>query len=336
MGATLFTDQVAPADVEALLTALEGRAGITRRWYQRKASALGLDGATEADRTAPVGTPRPLPWAEAVEIAADVFGALGDEPAAIAGTMLAGGLIDAEPRVGKSSGIYCAPLPPGLPSLIQMTYRDLPRDAYGLSHELGHAVHFELAKARLPWLATDRSLSMAVIEVPSTTAEIAAVERAIAGSPAADRGPLLRGFLEDCFALVFEAAALCRFEQDAARLRAGGVALTADRLTELWLARTEPCFGAVASAEGWIQWPHPYGARFYNYQYAFAYLCSFCLAALRRAQPEAFRPGYVAMLGAGGTLPPAGLLAMCDLDLADPGLWERGLDELERLCEEAW
>ena len=42
MGATLFTDQVPRADVEALLTAIEGRASIVRRWYERKAAALGI------------------------------------------------------------------------------------------------------------------------------------------------------------------------------------------------------------------------------------------------------------------------------------------------------
>ena len=42
------------------------------------------------------------------------------------------------------------------------------------------------------------------------------------------------------------------------------------------------------------------------------------------------------MLRAGGSLPPAELLAICGLDLADPGLWETGLDEIERLAEAAW
>jgi oligoendopeptidase F len=336
MGATLFTDQVTLADVEALLTAIEGRASIVRRWYERKAGLLGIAECTEADRVAPVGTPRDVPWNEAVTLAHDVFAALGDEPGALARELSASGLIDAEPRVGKSAGIYCAPLPQGFPSLIQLTYRGAPRDAFTLAHELGHSVHFELAKAAHPWLSVERSMSMAVIEIPSTTAEIAAVDRAIAGSAPDDRGPLLRGFAESMFDLVFEAAALCRFEQDAAALRAGGVSLTADRLAGLWRARVEPYFGAATAPDGWIQWPHPYGARFYNYQYSFAFLCSFGLASLRRADPYAFGPRYTEMLRAGGSLPPAELLAIGGLDLSDPALWETGLDEIERLCDGAW
>ena len=336
MGATLFTDQVSRADVESLLTAIEGRASIVRRWYERKAAALGIDECTEADRMAPVGDQRDVPWSEAVTIAHAVFGALGDEPGALARELTASGLIDAEPRVGKSAGVYCAPLPRGFPSLIQLTYRDAPSDAFTLAHELGHAVHYELAKVAHPWLVVERSMSMAVIEIPSTTSEIAAVDHAIAVSAAADRGPLLRGFVESMFDLVFETAALCRFEQDAAALRAAGTSLTAERLAALWRARIEPYFGSAAAPDGWIEWPHPYGARFYNYQYSFAFLCSFGLAALRRADPAGFGARYTEMLRAGGSLPPAELLQICGLDLAGPGLWERGLDEIERLCGEAW
>ncbi len=336
MGATLFTDQVTRADVESLLTAIEGRASTVHRWYERKAAALGIAECTEADRMAPVGDQREVPWSEAVTLAHHVFAALGDEPGQLARELTASGLIDAEPRTGKSAGVYCAPLPQGFPSFIQLTYRGQPGDAFTLAHELGHAVHFELAKAAHPWLSVDRSLSLAVIEVPSTTSEIAAVEQAIATSDAADRGPLLRGFVESMLDLVFEAAALCRFEQDAAALRAAGTSLTADRLAALWRARIEPFFGAAAAPDAWIEWPHPYGARFYNYQYPFAFLCSFGLAALRRADPTGFGDSYPRMLRAGGSLPPAELLAICGFDLADPGLWEMGLDQIDRLCGEAW
>ena len=137
---------------------------------------------------APVGDQREVPWSEAVTIAHDVFAALGDGPGALARELTASGLIDAEPRTGKSAGVYCAPLPQGFPSLIQLTYRGQPGDAFTLAHELGHAVHFELAKAAHPWLTVERSSSMAVVEIPSTTSEIAAVEHAIAISAEADRG----------------------------------------------------------------------------------------------------------------------------------------------------
>ena len=335
MGATLFTDQVDPAAVEALLTAIERRAAIPRAWYQRKAAALGIEAATAADRMVAVGPSPEIPWDTGVEIAREVFRPLGDEADGVVAAMTAGGLIDAEPRPGKSAGVYCACLPQGFPSLIQLTYRSEARDALTLAHELGHAVHFELAKAANPWLSVDRSLSMAVIEIPSTTAEIAALDATLERTAADGRRSVLQAFLESMFDLVFETAALCRFEQDATAMRSAGEALTAERLAALWQARIEPYFGTASAPDAWLVWPHPYGARFYNYQYSFAYLCSFLLATLRRADGTAFAGRYTAMLRAGGSLPPAELLAMCGLDLTDPALWERGLDEIERLCGEA-
>src|SRR5262249_22266045 len=62
MGATLFTDQLQPAAVEALLTAIERRAAIPRAWYVRKAAALGIAESLAADRLVPVGASPTVPW----------------------------------------------------------------------------------------------------------------------------------------------------------------------------------------------------------------------------------------------------------------------------------
>src|SRR5262249_7700701 len=208
--AALFTDQLEPAAVEALLTAIERRAAIPRAWYVRKAEALGVPESLAADRLVPVGASPSVPWSDGVAIAHAVFDAVGDEAAAVARAMTPGGLSDAGPRSGKPAGIYCATLPPGFPSLVQLTYRAQPRAALAPAAALGHAVHCELAKAANPWLSIDRSLSMAVIEIPSTTAEIAALDETIERSAEGDRKPILRAFLESTFDLVFEASALCR------------------------------------------------------------------------------------------------------------------------------
>ena len=178
---------------------------------------------------------------------------------------------------------------------------------------------------------------MAVVEIPSTTSEIAAVEHAIAISAEADRGPLLRGFIESMIDLVFETAALCRFEQDAAALRAAGTSLTADRLAELWRVRVEPYFGSADRTRRLDRSGRTRTAPASTTTSTRSRSCAAsawprCAAPTRRASATR----YAEMLRAGGSLPPAGLLAICGLDLADPRLWELGLDEIDRLCGEAW
>ena len=247
--------------------------------------------------------------------------------------MTAGGLIDAEPRAGKSAGIYCAPLPQGFPSLIQLTYRAQPRDALALAHELGHAMHFELAKAANPWLSVDRSLSMAVIEIPSTTAEIAALD--------ARRARRRRGS-RSCAPSSRARSTWCSRPP-----RCAGSSRTPPRCGPP--ARRSPptawrSCGRRGSSRTSGRRPTGRLARVAAslrrplLQLPVHVRVPVQLPARRPAprRPERFGGRYAAMLRAGGSLPPAGLLAMCGLDLADAALWERGLDEVERLCGEAW
>jgi oligoendopeptidase F len=65
-------------------------------------------------------------------------------------------------------------------------------------------------------------------------------------------------------------------------------------------------------------------------------LAALRLLARRRDDPARFGADYVAMLDATGTGTPAELLARCGLDVGASDVWERGLAELDRLCELAW
>jgi oligoendopeptidase F len=147
---------------------------------------------------------------------------------------------------------------------------------------------------------------------------------------------LLRGALEGVFNLVFGATSMTRFEQDACARRAGGQSLTPERIREMWLVRDEAVFGRLARPLGVMNNPHCFIARFYGYQYTYACLAALGLSVIRRADPERFSREYVAMLEATGSGTPAELLAMCGLDVADPGVWLQSLAELDRLCDLAW
>ena len=102
------------------------------------------------------------------------------------------------------------------------------------------------------------------------------------------------------------------------------------------LARDRAFFGPLASRLSALNIPHYYMARFYGYQYVYAALAALGLAGIRRDDPEKFAVDYVEMLEASGTGTPAQLLARCGLDVEDPGIWGRSLDELDRLAGLAW
>ncbi len=335
MAATLAVDEVDRETVEQLLEAVEGSADIVGRWYEHKRQALGLDRIEACDRLAPVGREPAIAWSETVDLCTTVLGSLSPALGGHAQGVFDGGRVDAERRPGKDGGIFCAPFPTGQ-AFVFLSYLDTAVGTLTVAHELGHAAHFERSHAvGTPWLAFEPS-SAAFCEVPSTFAELAVAEHLRETLPEEEGKAALCVAVEGVFGLVHLVAVLTRFEQDACARRAEGQALTPERIEELWLTRERAVFGDLAQPLGVLDWPHPFGARFYGYQYAYSYLAALNLLALRRDDPERFGARYLAMLDATGTGSPATLLALCGLDMADPAVWQRGLAELERLCELAW
>jgi oligoendopeptidase F len=85
----------------------------------------------------------------------------------------------------------------------------------------------------------------------------------------------------------------------------------------------------------WLYIPHFVHSPFYCYAYAFGELL--VLALLRRYDEEgaAFVPRYLDLLAAGGSEPPAAVVARAGLDISDPKFWDGGLALLETLVEQA-
>jgi oligoendopeptidase F len=335
MEATLVVDEVDRTTVERVLTAIEGSTGMLERWYERKRVALGLERIEACDRLGPVGPEPAIAWEETVALCIEAQGAVSPELAQQARDVFDGRRVDAERRPGKDGGIFCAAFAPG-EAFLFLSYLDTAVGTLTVAHELGHATHYQRSAAMgTRWLAFEPE-SSAFCEVPSTLAELVVAERLREVLPVEEGKAALRLAVEGIFGLVHLAAVLTRFEQDACARRASGEALTPDRIREIWVARERAVFGELARPLGVLDWPHPFSDRFYNYQYAYSYLATLNLLASRRADPERFGAQYLAMLDATGTGSPAQLLALCGLDVEDAAVWERGLAELDRLCDLAW
>lgn len=337
MAETLAIDEVDRGTVDAVIAATEERVDVLQDWYERKRLALGVEQIEPCDRFGAVTDDvPPISWDDAVNACESVLDELSPGLGKHARAVVDANGIDAEQRRGKSGAIFCAPLPVDRGTYVFLTYLDSAKGAADLAHELGHAVHYEVAKRALPWLVAVEPASAAFFEVPSTLAEILVAERLAATIGGEHGKAVMREALESTLSLLYEAAVLTRFEQDACRARGEGAALTPAVIERLWLARDRAVSGPLAEPLGVMSWPHPFQARFYGYQYTYATLAALCLASVRRNDPPRFARDYVAMLEATGTGPPAQLLAGCGLDVGNADTWHRGFDELARLCELAW
>ncbi|WP_217912912.1 M3 family oligoendopeptidase [Miltoncostaea marina] len=325
--------------VEAMLDAVERHYGIAHRWFRVKAGLLGLERLELHDQYAPIGEARAVAYPEAQRLIRESFGRFSPRVEDVARGFFAESRIDAEPRAGKRGGAFCAPVAQDASPYVLMNFTDKMDDVMTLAHELGHGMHFTFSSAAQTALSMGTGLALA--EVPSTFAELLTFDHLMeTESDPSTRRSLLSERVEGSFATVFRQTVLARYEQRAYALRAEGGTLTADRLSDIWFAENEKYYGDTLLLPqgyrlGWSYIPHFISTRFYTYAYVFAHLATLALYARYREIGAGFVDAYIAFLSAGGSATPDELLGGLGVDLSDPGVWEPGFREMERMVEAA-
>ena len=327
------------AVVEAMMAAVEEHHPVGRRWFVRKAGVLGLDRLQLADQYAPVGSDRRVEWPEAIGMVEDSLRDFEPRLGDIFRTCLDRSHVDAEPRPGKVGGAYCNSVSKTVLPYVLLNYTDQLRDVVTLAHEFGHAVHGTLSLERQTYRSYHTGLALA--EVPSTFAQLLAVERLIdQEEDTATRVMLLADRAESAMASIFRQTMMARFEQRAYAVRGEGKALTRDRLAEMWIEENARYYADSLELPhgyrlGWSYIPHFIHVRFYTYAYAFAHLVAFSLLARYREDPERFAPAYLEFLASGASRSPQDLLAPLGVDLRDPQTWAHAFAEFDRCVTEA-
>jgi oligoendopeptidase F len=335
---THLDNEVEPASIGAMLSTIERRSDVWRRWMRVKAAHLAVPVLPMIDRHAPIGTPPEVGYDDAVEIVTASFGELSDEAGRTAAAVFAEGRVDAAPRPGKMGGAFCSEVDDHVRCFVLLNHTGRMFDVQAMAHELGHAVHFDRC---FPAQSVHVSLpTLGVCEVPSTLAELLLCDgmRARADAPG-ERAALIGSAIGTAVVSVFEVGVAAEFEREMYAVKRTGVTLTPERLDEIWSNRMR--MGLADSVAGepnasmWAVYPHFLLFRFYMYSYAFACLAALVLMSRRRDDPEAFARVYLEFLDRGGSASPAELLAPLGVDLQDPGIWDEGLVELERMVDQA-
>ena len=83
----------------------------------------------------------------------------------------------------------------------------------------------------------------------------------------------------------------------------------------------------------WVSIPHIYGTPFYVYAYAFGQLLVFALYKRYKEEGESFKPRYMRILSAGGSLAPIALLAESGMDVTKPEFWQGGFDVIDGMVK---
>jgi oligoendopeptidase F len=339
LAARNLSNEASDESVQALIEAVRGRYEIARRWYRLKARLLGVERIADYDRMAAVTDDDvTYTFAEAREIVLDCYGSFSSELGALAKRFFDERYIDAPLRPGKRGGAFCASAVPAVHPYVLLNYTSRRRDVLTLAHELGHGVHFALA-ARQGIFHQGTPLTLA--ETASVFAETIVFGRLLTeDSTPASRLALLAENLQDTIATVFRQVAMNRFEDLVHTARRSEGELSMERFGELWFDSQEELLGdSVEITDGYRSWwsyiPHFIGSPGYVYAYAYGQLLALSVYERYEQRGAEFVPRYLELLAAGGSRSPQELGAIVDVDLADPGFWESGLDLVERQLLEA-
>jgi oligoendopeptidase F len=328
-----LANEASDESVQALVDAVVDNYSIAQRWYTLKARVLGLDKLADYDRMASVATAdRDIGWAEGTRIVRDAYASFSPELAGIVDRFLDESWIDAPIRPGKRGGAFAAGVSPSHHPYVLLNWTSKTRDVATLAHELGHGVHFYLARDQGIF---HQQTPLTLAETASVFGETVTSNRLLSMiDDPNERFALLASTLEDSIATVFRQIAMNRFEDAVHTARRSEGELSVERIGDLWAETQQAMLGdSVEITDGYRTWwsyvPHFIGSPGYVYAYAYGQLLALSVYARYRDEGDAFVPAYLDLLRAGGSDTPENLARIVDCDLADPDFWRNGLKIVE-------
>ncbi|MDQ6730036.1 MAG: M3 family oligoendopeptidase [Actinomycetota bacterium] len=325
-----LANEASDRSVDAMIDVVLAGRELAQRWYRLKARLLGLERLADYDLPAPLlADDAVIAYGEARELVLAAYTSFSPQAAAVVRRFFEERWIDARPRPGKASGAFCEYTVPSVHPYVLLNYNARRRDVLVMAHELGHGLHGALAQPRRVFQQM----------TPHTFAETASVfgetlvfeELLSAAVDDRDRLSLLGLRLDTMIRLIFQWVAANRFEHEAHTHRRSDGELSAEDLSTAWVEAISRIYGdSVELTERyriwWSYFPHFANEPGSSYAYAYGQLLALSAYARYREVGAPFVPDFLAMLAAGGSCSPEQLGQMIGIDVADPAVWDAGLE----------
>ena len=322
--------------VDTLLGVCNNNTSLFQRFFQLKARWLGMERLRRYDiYAAVVKTDKKYTFDQAAHMVFDAFHKFEPRLEELARRVLEHHHLDSEIRRGKDSGAFCATVAPDITPWVLMNYQGKPDDVATLAHELGHAIHAQLAAEHS--LFTFHS-SLPLAETASTFGEMMLVDRLLeTDQDSTVRQSLLFRQVDDAYATVMRQAQFAIFERQAHDLVQHGA--TVDELSAAYLENLHHQFGEAVEVSDefrweWVSIPHIYVTPFYVYAYTFGQLLVLSLYQQYKVEGDAFKPRYLKLLSAGGSKSPENILSEAGIDMHSASFWQGGFDVIRGLIEQ--
>ena len=333
--------------VDALVSAVDAAApSVAHRYYALKAKWAGRDKIGYWDRNAPVAgiEPRRYTFDEAKEVVLSAYSSFDAEMGEIARGFFDEKRIDAEPRANKEPGEYAMPVVNGKP-YIKMSFGGTTNDVLALAHELGHGIHYELAKKQG---ALGSQMPVTVEETASIFGEMLAFDALLKREKdPKQRFALLSDKMGRVMLTTFRQISLHHYEESVHNAVREKGEISVPEIGKAWTDAQRKMMGPAVinderSSSCWADVPHLLKTPFYVYGYAYGEcMTSSLYQVYKDGTVKDFPEKYKEMLAKGSTERPDKLLKPFGLDVSKADFWRQGLsmmkgyvDKLERLTPE--
>ncbi len=340
LDAYLDKDDIDPQVYLNLIATVRAHADALHRYVALRKRVMGLDDLHIYDLYVPMveGVDKDLPYPAGAELILQALAPLGPEYLETAGRLIDphNGAIDVYPAAHKESGAFSSSVY-GVHPYIKLNYMDRYDDVSTLAHELGHAVHSELADSHQPYL-TSRYVPF-LAEVASTCNEMLLSRYMTAHVDSkAERAWLLSELAETIRTTIYRQTMFAEFDLAVHKLAEAGEPITAERLDGIYgdLVRAYYGPGFTVDADDSVEWayiPHFY-YKYYVYSYATGLASGIAIAQRVADGVPGAREGYLGMLEGGSSKPPLELLKGAGVDLTKPDAIAAALDLFDRTVTE--
>jgi oligoendopeptidase F len=228
--------------------------------------------------------------------------------------------VDVHENKGKRSGAYSSGCW-GTPPYMLMNWQDNLENMFTLAHEAGHSMHSWFTRKTQPYVYGDYTIFVA--EVASTCNEALLAGHLLQVEKNDDlRLYLINHQLEAFRTTFFRQTLFAEFEMIAHEAAEKGEALTADKLSEIFLGLNVKYYGDVVDENDavkveWARIPHFYNS-FYVYKYATGISAATALASQILAEGAPAVKRYVNFLSSGSSRYSIDLLKGAGVDLSSP------------------
>ena len=332
---SLFTSRISDKALSALISAIEEKIPMFRRYLNVKASLLGLDKLSWYDVIAPVGrNGRMYSFSEAKDIIISSYSAFSPEMGAFVEGAFENNWIDAEPRKGKVGGAYDTSFKKAGVSRVLLNYDYTYEGVSTLAHELGHAYHDSVVMD-LPMLLSDYPMTLA--ETASIFGETIVFTEVLKTLSRDERLPVIEQFVSSANQTCLDILSRFYFESSIFERRRDGELSAAD-FSALMLSAQERTYGDAVRDKHEYMWAvksHYYSESFsfYNYPYAFGQLFALALFA-RKDNVKDFPSEYRALLRRTGIDDAKTVASLAGCDIEDRSFWLSGLTVIEDYVKE--